>query len=684
MDIDIKALAEAHPIRRACGQSFLLRDGISVFTANPSYCPDGVPRPWIQDLVRKARDLGLDQAWWEASHALRPEEMDTLEQAVGVEGREGWQYLVSLSPEAVALDLGSGWGPFSCGLAEKVAQVYIIDPSVERLQLLRMRAEQRSLHNLHYLQGGNALPLPFPDHFFDLVKVGALERIACLIAGNPRRVQRQLLQEIRRVLKPAGQVYAEVENRFALKFFKGIPQEGSSPSYVTLMPRLLAHLYCLLTRGRTYRTYTYSATGTERLFRQAGFDTVQTLLLYPNRRKFDRVLAPGDAIQLASFYTPLSAWKGLGKRLLARVGGLSWLAPAFGLVTSPEPDGHHFLEQIVSLMGRNQQARYEIVETHLRDYGGCVLFLQDRNEPAHNAVLKLALDQGGENALGRAARNLVQMAETLKRGRPLMPRILESGIAQGHSYVLEERLPGCNGWQMMDRGWSAGQLADIVWDFLEGWTRAFHSTVCLTEEEFSRWVPYQPEQWRRLVGPQAARALGELILALRDYMVGRERVVVASHGDFSLGNVLFHEATGAIEGIVDWDSADLRGLPLVDAISLSQYRDEPATKVVRDLVAEPAAERRATFDMGFPDGFAEEHTVSTLAETLRRVCTCPDHPRLARIRSEFGYETDRDAYMALFLFFLKRHQPGSLALRKQTRKWVEGFRLVLYQRSKEC
>jgi len=658
-----------------------VRDGITPRAANPSYCPDGVARAWLQDLVRRAGELGWDEAWWQAAGALDPEERAALELAVGVEGREGWQYLVSLSPDAVVLDLGSGWGPMSCALARRVAEIYSVDPSLERLQLLRARAQQRGLDNFHYLLGGDALPLPFPDAFFDLVKVGeALERLPCLIAGNPRRVQRQLLQEIRRVLKPTGRVYAGVENRFARKFFQGKSQ-GANPRYVTLMPRWLAHLVCLLRRGMAYRTYAYSAAGIERLFRQAGFADVQTLLLSPDRRQFDRVMARGDAVQLASLFKPRSAWKELGKRLLAKAGVLSRLAPAFGVVCgSPLPDtrerenGHYFLEQIVSQVSRNQQVRYRITETSLRDYGGCVLFLQDRDEPARKAVLKLALDDGAENHLDRARRNLAQMAETLKHATPQMPRILENGIVDGHAYVLEDRLQGCNGWQMMARGWYASRLADIVGDFLEGWMRATRSTVRLSDAEFCRWVPYQPEHWQRLAGPQTAELVGELIPALRTYMVGQERVVVASHGDFSLGNILFHAGQpfqadarvrlasltcGAIKGIVDWDSADPRGLPLVDAISLSQYRDE------------------TSFDLGFPDDFAEAHPVDSLAGTLRRVSTCPEHARLASIRSEYGYNTDRDAYLALFLLFLKRHQPGSLALRKQTRKWVEAFRLLL-------
>ena len=637
-----------------------MRRGISVFSATADNWPADADFRTMRDLDQRARDRGWDQAWWEVSRALPPEDKAALEWAVGIDSSEAWQYLVPLSSGTIALQLGCGGGPLSCNLATKVGRVYSVDPSPERLQLLRRRAEQRGMHNLTYVQAGDALPLPFPNQFFDLVNVGeALRLIPCLIAGNPRRVQRELLKEIHRVLKPSGMVYAGVENRFALKFLLGQSQEGCNLRYLTLLPRPLARLYSLLARGRTYRTYTYSAAGIEQLFRQAGFATVQTVLLYPNHRTFDRILSPHDAVQLDSLYRSGSVWKKYGKRLLARIGGLSWIAPAFGLVASPELGGHHFLKQIVSRVGCSQQAGYEIAETSLRDYGGCVVFLKNRGTPNRGAILKLGLDEGGGDALARARRNTAQMSESFKRGAPPLPRILENGNSQGHAYLLEERLAGCNGWEMIARGWPPRRLADIVWDFLDQWMRDTQSSVFLSETDFLRWVPYQSNIWCRLAGPQTARTVGELVEEFGAYMVDRKRIVVASHGDLSLGNVLFHETTGTIAGIIDWDSADTNGLPLVDAIYLSQYRYEPA------------------FDLGFPDAFAEAHSSSALAQVLQNVSTCPGHPRLAHTQSEYGYDTHRDAFMALFLIFLKRHRSNSLALRKQTRKWVDAFRLLV-------
>jgi len=631
-----------------------------------------------EELVRQSGSEGWDQAWWDFTLEMRPEERAAVEQAVGVESGEGWQYLVSLPPEAVALECGCGVGPLNLSLADKVAELYSIDPDPERLQLLHARAEERGLHNLHCVQAGHVLPLPFPDHCFDLVNLnGTLERVPCLIRGNPRGAQRRFLQEIRRILKPAGQVFAGIDNRFALKYFSGQAQEGLGLSYVMLWPRLLAHLVCRLRRGTGYRNYTYSAAGVRRLFRQAGFDNVRTLVLSPHYTSFGRAMATDDAAQIGSLFTSRRGWKALLKRLLAGSGMLSGFAPSFGVVASAGPDGgprqcrtgtSASLEDLVRRVSGNQQAHYEIEKISVRERGGCVVVLHDRNEPGRDAILKLALNDGRDKLLNRAGRNAALMAGTLAGRSGFVPRTLGHGAMPGHSYVLEERLSGCDGFQLLERGWPLSRLAETVWDFLEEWMRATRRTVRMTQEDFHRWAPSQPEQWRRLVGSRAAQVLGELTPRLCAYMVGRERTVVASHGDLWLGNVLFDEETGDMRGLLDWDSADLRGLPLVDALSLSQSPGIAPRKGA------------ASFDAGFSDQFAESHTVDSLAETLRRVSACTHHPRLARIRSEYGYETDQDGGMALLLIFLKRHQPGHLVARGQTRKWVEAFGLLLADR----
>src|SRR5207302_3160318 len=132
-------------------------------------------------------------------------------------------------------------------LAESVAKVYSLDLTFERLLLLRERAWQRGLGNLYCLQGGDSLRLPFRDNFFDLVCFnGVLEWVACSIPGDPRWVQRELLREVRRVLKPSGQLYVGIENRFALDYFRGSRDEHVQLPYVTLLPRALANLYCLV------------------------------------------------------------------------------------------------------------------------------------------------------------------------------------------------------------------------------------------------------------------------------------------------------------------------------------------------------------------------------------------------------------------------------------------------------
>jgi aminoglycoside phosphotransferase (APT) family kinase protein len=77
---------------------------------------------------------------------------------------------------------------------------------------------------------------------------------------------------------------------------------------------------------------------------------------------------------------------------------------------------------------------------------------------------------------------------------------------------------------------------------------------------------------RRLVqggpaGPDHLAALAELERALRKDLIGRTVECAWIHGDYWAGNVLV-SAAGQVCGIVDWDSAASRELPLNDVFHL--------------------------------------------------------------------------------------------------------------------
>jgi len=103
------------------------------------------------------------------------------------------------------LDLGSGDGVMSAPLANKVNQIFCVDPSFIALKRLLRRKKR----NMYPVNDEGEL-LPFPDNFFDgCFCIFLIEHIAKPFI---------ILQEIRRVLKPRGRLVLSTDSKFYYKY----------------------------------------------------------------------------------------------------------------------------------------------------------------------------------------------------------------------------------------------------------------------------------------------------------------------------------------------------------------------------------------------------------------------------------------------------------------------------------
>ena len=195
-------------------------------------------------------------------------------------GRGSWHALLASAECGVAVDLGAGLGAITEYLSGQYHQVFSIEGCKERCRFLALRKARKRLENVTIING-DVYQLPFADGSVDLVACnGVLEWVGLGSAGRVDDVQIQVLQEIRRVLKPDGVLYVGIENRWALAYFLGLP-DHSGLRFTSLVPRWMASLLMRLQTPRTwfsvdamkscYRTYTYGRRGYDALLRKAGF-----------------------------------------------------------------------------------------------------------------------------------------------------------------------------------------------------------------------------------------------------------------------------------------------------------------------------------------------------------------------------------------------------------------------------
>lgn len=279
---------------RSCGRSYKTADGMPDFRHTDSYWCN-VSRDKMRLLNRMAEESG---DWFGAAAAVVPEYKAHFVDFV----RADSQLLFPIGKDARVLDAGSMWGGISVPLARNTGEVYAVDKTAETLSFLDIRARQMGLKNIHTVLA-DLNELPFSDGYFDLVVLsGVLEWVAQeedivlekgwngkLVSGeqkrsgrDPLQVQIKVLKELKRVIKPGGNLYLAIENRSGYQYLTGYPDDHVNVKFVTFLPRPVADIITRIVRGCSYRTYIYGHRGLRNILKRAGYGTAKFYGAFPH------------------------------------------------------------------------------------------------------------------------------------------------------------------------------------------------------------------------------------------------------------------------------------------------------------------------------------------------------------------------------------------------------------------
>ena len=190
--------------------------------------------------------------------------------------------LTKLAPDSTVLNLGSSWNIITHVWAGECKHLVAADATLKTLKISSLRAAENGTSNITFVHIPTSTILPFPDETFDVVLInGVLEWMPASIEGKRKEVQHKVLSDVRRILRPGGQVIVGIENRYALADLIGLPEGHVGLPWIGVMPRWLGDLYSRLTGRGPMRVTTPSARGLRRLFRKAGYPPKGTALFAP-------------------------------------------------------------------------------------------------------------------------------------------------------------------------------------------------------------------------------------------------------------------------------------------------------------------------------------------------------------------------------------------------------------------
>lgn len=230
------------------------------------------------ELLRMVQ-LAQAHGWQKAVEAIRPQ----WSTYVSDPRRAAFLKLLPLTSHTVALEIGTGLGQIIQEMGNRTAVSYGLELSPAQAAFTACRCRQQGLKNVSIAAGGDDLMLPYKDRIFDVVVLSLVLEWVRLPGerSSSSGGQRQILDEIFRVLKPGGRLFLSTKNRYAIRYMLGGRDENfADMRFGNAMPRIISKL---LARGkRTGLLHSYRALSA--MLRAGGFELLESFWAAPDLR----------------------------------------------------------------------------------------------------------------------------------------------------------------------------------------------------------------------------------------------------------------------------------------------------------------------------------------------------------------------------------------------------------------
>jgi ubiquinone/menaquinone biosynthesis C-methylase UbiE len=440
-----------------------------------------------------------------------------------------------------SLDIGSGLGNLSEMLSHHYDEVYSLEPVTERIEFQKRRFKNSNVNNVTIVRG-NALELPFPDDYFDLVVCnGVLEWVGIMnnTARPPREVQLSFLQEVKRVLSDKGCLYIGAENRFGRAANFLVKKYGrSGGAYRDTSNRENEKEW----RGG-YRTYTYSIKGYNSLLSEAGFK-FKSYWAFPSYNKPLYSARVNDRVALKGFVQyigPLIRFKKLlsiiekfDSRILSLIANA--MAPSF-LFYCYKNEIQESIDDIIT------------DAAHLTSY--CTI------GDAHNIRYLLYDRGGGGGVMPSKIAQVRRYSNEIPTVIPYYNKEAPSAKQPQESIWFENWIPG----RRINPASLEEAMLAVEWLFdFQNKTK----TTIMTQED----VSLEIAEIRRGLSDLPMFNTVDIEKWLNDYHILSQKLNIvksAQHGDFFWGNIIFDPKTKELH-VIDWEYYKENSNPLFDFV----------------------------------------------------------------------------------------------------------------------
>ena len=272
-------------ISRVTGRQFPIHQGMPNFLRYPPMEDPGTVES-LTSLTSLAREKGW-RAALDAVYASNPD----LVRYVTDQTRQSFLEHIPLNANNRVLEVGPGLGQFSPELAKRAKAVDVLEVVPQQGAFVAERCRQSHAENVSVAIGGDDGLLPYPTEHFDTIILNLVLEWCASRQSNekPEDLQRQLLAEMFRVLRPGGTAFIATKNRFGLGYLLGARDEHlGGMHFGSALPRWVVDLMFTLRHNSKPRARLHSYPTLRRMLEETGFQTVKSFWPIPDMRYPDR------------------------------------------------------------------------------------------------------------------------------------------------------------------------------------------------------------------------------------------------------------------------------------------------------------------------------------------------------------------------------------------------------------
>jgi 2-polyprenyl-3-methyl-5-hydroxy-6-metoxy-1,4-benzoquinol methylase len=187
------------------------------------------------------------------------------------------------------LDIGAGWGQFSIPLA-KSNKVCSLEPTPERLNIIKSIAQQEKVSDNMYFIGTDYLDIEFQTKFDLILCIGVLEWMGSFRKQQSAgKVQSAFLKKSRSELSDKGKLVIGIENRLGLKYIMGARDDHHGFQDVMIYGEDFAERFFGGDYVDARRCIVHSLPEYEEMLRSAGFQNIKFFVAVPDYKLVEEI-----------------------------------------------------------------------------------------------------------------------------------------------------------------------------------------------------------------------------------------------------------------------------------------------------------------------------------------------------------------------------------------------------------